>query len=416
MKKSAKIKANRKNRRFKTITKILAIIYLVALVFFEIALIALNVLPARIMLLTFVILGVISVIVFSFLFFDSIKKTPRIIATILGVALIFVYGLGSAYAMGTVGFLNNISDSRSKYAVSVTEKPFNVYISGMDYRGPIDSVKGRSDVNMIVTVNPKTHRVLITSFPRDYEIRLTDHGYATDKLTHTGIYGVEEGEAALTDLLDIQMNYYVKVNFTTIQKFIDAIGGVTVNSDVDFTAEVWATEDNDDSIVGKHHFVKGANKLDGQTALAFARERYAFEGGDNQRIKNQQAVFQAVLKKLTGSPTLLTKYNKILSSVGDYMTTDMSSDEITSIVRKQIDDGMPEWTIEKYDVTGVDSFQTTYSGGDTELYVMAHDESSLSTAKANIKTVMRDGYNNKNKKPVEGEITVKKHVKTDDEK
>lgn len=416
MKKSAKIKANRKNRRFKTITKILAIIYLVALVFFEIALIALNVLPARIMLLTFVILGVISVIVFSFLFFDSIKKTPRIIATILGVVLIFVYGLGSAYAMGTVGFLNNISDSRSKYAVSVTEKPFNVYISGMDYRGPIDSVKGRSDVNMIVTVNPKTHRVLITSFPRDYEISLTNHGYATDKLTHTGIYGVEEGEAALTDLLDIQMNYYVKVNFTTIQKFIDAIGGVTVNSDVDFTAEVWATEDNDDSIVGKHHFVKGKNKLDGQTALAFARERYAFEGGDNQRIKNQQAVFQAVLKKLTGSPTLLTKYNKILSSVGDYMTTDMSSDEITSIVRKQIDDGMPEWTIEKYDVTGVDSYQTTYSGGDTELYVMAHDESSLSTAKANIKTVMRDGYNNKNKKPVEGEITVKKHVKTDDEK
>ena len=416
MKKSAKIKANRKNRRFKTITKILAIIYLVALVFFEIALIALNVLPARIMLLTFVILGVISVIVFSFLFFDSIKKTPRIIATILGVVLIFVYGLGSAYAMGTVGFLNNISDSRSKYAVSVTEKPFNVYISGMDYRGPIDSVKGRSDVNMIVTVNPKTHRVLITSFPRDYEISLTNHGYATDKLTHTGIYGVEEGEAALTDLLDIQMNYYFKVNFTTIQKFIDAIGGVTVNSDVDFTAEVWATEDNDDSVVGRHHFVKGENKLDGQTALAFARERYAFEGGDNQRIKNQQAVFQAVLKKLTGSPTLLTKYNKILSSVGDYMTTDMSSDEITSIVRKQIDDGMPEWTIEKYDVTGVDSYQTTYSGGDTELYVMAHDESSLSTAKANIKTVMRDGYNNKNKKPVEGEITVKKHVKTDDEK
>lgn len=98
------------------------------------------------------------------------------------------------------------------------------------------------------------------------------------------------------------------------------------------------------------------------------------------------------------------------------MTTDMSSDEITSIVRKQIDDGMPQWTIEKYDVTGVDSFQTTYSGGDTELYVMGHDESSLSTAKANIKTVMRDGYNNKNKKPVEGEITVKKHVKTDDEK
>lgn len=397
-------------RRFRLFTRILAIIYLLSLVVFEIALIVLNFLPSKILIAIFLILGAISIIIFALLYFKKVKKVPKIIATVLSIMMIFVFGVGTSYAMGTVGFLDKITAKGSDYAVSVTEKPFNIYISGMDYRGDIDATKGRSDVNMIVTVNPKTHRILLTSFPRDYEIRLVDHGYATDKLTHTGLYGVKTGESSLTDLTGIKINYYVKVNFTTIQEFIDAIGGVTVNSDVEFTAEVWGTG-NDDSIVGKHHFVKGKNKLDGQTALAFARERYAFEGGDNQRIKNQQAVFQAILEKVTSSTTILTRYNKILNAVGDYMRTDMTEDEITSIVKKQINDGMPEWHIEKYDVTGFDSYQTTYSGGSTELYVMSPDEDSVQTAAANIKTVMRDGYSSKNKSPIEGTITVKKHYK-----
>ena len=290
----------------------------------------------------------------------------------------------------------------------------------MDYRGDIDKTEGRSDVNMVVTVNPRTHRILLTSFPRDYEVELSNHNGATDKLTHTGMYGIKVGEDAVSQLTGVKMNYYVKVNFTTIQKFIDAIGGVTVNSDVDFTSEVWEGGDSEgDKVVSRHHFVKGENHLDGQLALAFARERHAFEDGDNQRIKNQQAVFQAILEKMSSSTTLLNKYNSILGAVGDYMRTNMSEKEIQSIVKMQLDE-MPSWYVEKYDAKGYDSYKTTYSGGSQELYVMEPDEDSLATARANIKTVMQDGYKKTDKNSSDSsdtedtdvKITVKKHVST----
>ena len=118
--------------------------------------------------------------------------------------------------------------------VNVTEEPFNVYISGLDTEGSISTVS-RSDVNMIVTVNPKTHKVLLTSIPRDYEIKLPSKQNVLDKLTHTGLYGIEETIASVEQLMGIDINYYVKVNYTTVTKMVDAIGGIDINSDYAFT-------------------------------------------------------------------------------------------------------------------------------------------------------------------------------------
>lgn len=411
-------KSKQKNIKFNQFTRILSVVYLFLLMVFEVSLMMMNVLPTKILVIVFVILALLSIVLFVQLYFDRTHKISKIFATVLSSLLIVAFCFGIVASFNTASFIDKISNGKSDYAVAVTEKPFNIYISGMDYRGDIDKTEGRSDVNMVVTVNPRTHRILLTSFPRDYEVELSNHNGATDKLTHTGMYGIKVGEDAVSQLTGVKMNYYVKVNFTTIQKFIDAIGGVTVNSDVDFTSEVWEGGDSEgDKVVSRHHFVKGENHLDGQLALSFARERHAFENGDNQRIKNQQAVFQAILEKISSSTTLLNKYNKILGAVGDYMRTNMSEKEIQSIVKMQLDE-MPSWYVEKYDVTGHDSYKTTYSGGAQELYVMEHDEDSLATARANIKTVMQDGYKKSDKNSSDSsdaeetdvKITVKKHV------
>lgn len=413
-------KSKQRKVKFNQFTRILSVIYLFLLMVFEVSLMMMNVLPTKILVIVFVILALLSIVLFIQLYFNRTHKVSKIFATVLSSLLIVAFCFGTAASFNTAAFIDKISNGKSNYAVAVTEKPFNIYISGMDYRGDIDKTEGRSDVNMVVTVNPRTHRILLTSFPRDYEVELSNHNGATDKLTHTGMYGIKVGEDAVSQLTGVKMNYYVKVNFTTIQKFIDAIGGVTVNSDVDFTSEVWEGGDSEgDKVVSRHHFVKGENHLDGQLALSFARERHAFEDGDNQRIKNQQAVFQAILEKISSSTTLLNKYNKILGAVGDYMRTNMSEKEIQSIVKMQLDE-MPSWYVEKYDVKGYDSYKTTYSGGSQELYVMEHDEDSLATARANIKTVMQDGYkksdknssNNSDAEDTDVKITVKKHVST----
>lgn len=413
-------KSKQRNVKFNQFTRILSVIYLFLLMVFEVSLMMMNVLPTKVLVIVFVILALLSIVLFIQLYFNRTHKVSKIFATVLSSLLIVAFCFGTAASFNTAAFIDKISNGKSNYAVAVTEKPFNIYISGMDYRGDIDKTEGRSDVNMVVTVNPRTHRILLTSFPRDYEVELSNHNGATDKLTHTGMYGIKVGEDAVSQLTGVKMNYYVKVNFTTIQKFIDAIGGVTVNSDVDFTSEVWEGGDSEgDKVVSRHHFVKGENHLDGQLALSFARERHAFEDGDNQRIRNQQAVFQAILEKISSSTTLLNKYNKILGAVGDYMRTNMSEKEIQSIVKMQLDE-MPSWYVEKYDVKGYDSYKTTYSGGSQELYVMEHDEDSLATARANIKTVMQDGYkksdknssNNSDAEDTDVKITVKKHVST----
>lgn len=256
---------------------------------------------------------------------------------------------------------------------TTTNGVFNVYISGIDTSGNIGNVS-RSDSNTLVTVNTNTHEVLLTSIPRDYYVTLHSKG-AKDKLTHSGIYGISETVSTIEDLLDTEINYYVRVNFTTVIKLVDTLGGIDVESDYTFTSSDGPS------------FVKGMNHMNGKQALAFSRERHSFVTGDNQRIKNQQKVIEAIINKVLNSTTLMTKYTSILSSLSGSFQTNISQDDISVLVKKQLQD-MPSWKISMNSLSGSGASMATYSAGSQLLYVMVPNQASVTEAKDKINKVL----------------------------
>lgn len=271
-----------------------------------------------------------------------------------------------------------VKNETIKKEIDVTKEPFNIYISGIDIYGNITSVS-RSDVNILVTVNPTTHKILLTSIPRDYYVRLHGTTGYRDKLTHAGIYGIDMSISTIEDLLDIDINYYARVNFTTLIKLVDAIGGVDVYSDYAFT-----------SLHGNYKFNVGMNHMNGEQALGFTRERYAFATGDRQRGKNQQKVITAIIDKALSSKTLITKYTNILNSLQSSFQTNISSNKIYSLVNMQLDK-MPSWNIESISLDGTGKSEYTYSYSGQKLYVMEPDLKTVDTAKEKIKGIMQEG-------------------------
>ena len=356
--------------------RLLTTIYLIALAAFAGSMVFMNVLPFGLSIVLYGLLALLSLFIFVQTRRKGAGKWGKRTATLLAVLLIGLYGVGTVYALGTLSFLSDSSVNNEKAVSDITRKPFNFVITGIDVDGTIDE-QGRSDVNMVVTVNPSTHQILMTSIPRDYEIYMAEFDNAMDKLTHTGFYGVGTTIAAEEQLLDTTANYYVKVNFTTVERFIDAVGGVDVESEYEFTPvklKDWTVQ-------------KGMNHMNGKQALAFARERKAFPTGDNQRIKNQQAVFEALIRKATSSRTMILSYNKVLSSLRNYFEMSFSSREIRRLVKMQIAHN-PDWHIFKNTVVGGDGSLPTYSTGGDYAYVMTQDEESIENAKTLINAVL----------------------------
>ena len=259
--------------------------------------------------------------------------------------------------------------------VSVTKEPFNIFISGIDSYGKISSV-ARSDVNMIVCVNPKTRQILLVNTPRDYYVKLHGTSGYRDKLTHAGVYGIDMSVKTMEDLFDIDVNYYVRVNFTSLIDIIDAIGGVNVYSKYDFTSRI-----------GSYHFKQGYNQMNGKQALGFARERYSFSEGDRMRGQNQQAVIDAMIKKVCSSSTLLTKFDSLLDSLKGSFQTNMEYTKMIELVRMQITEGL-EWNVSSISVDGMGSSERTYSMGKNRLYVMIPYAGSVNQAKQMLKSVL----------------------------
>ena len=257
--------------------------------------------------------------------------------------------------------------------VSVTKEPFSIYISGIDTYGKISSVS-RSDVNIVATVNPNTNQILLISIPRDYYVKLHGTTGYNDKLTHAGIYGVDMSVKTLEDLLGININYYVKVNFSSVIKIVDVLGGVDVYSEYTFKS------------YSGYNFTKGYNHMDGKQALDFARTRKAFASGDRQRGKNQQAVIEALIRKCS-SAAVITKYSSLLDSINGSFQTNMSTKEITSLAKYQLDK-MPEWTVKSISLDGSDSYNYTYSYGRSKAYVMVPYESSIKEAQQALSEIL----------------------------
>jgi len=258
-------------------------------------------------------------------------------------------------------------------AVNVTKDSFNIYISGIDSYGKITSVS-RSDVNIIATVNPTSNEIILTSIPRDYYVQLHGTTGYKDKLTHAGVYGIDKSVQTLEDLLDIDINYYLKVNFTSLIKIVDELDGITVNSNYSFTSR------------DGYHYTKGINELNGKEALSFVRERKAFKGGDRVRGENQQLVLKAIIDKAL-SPKIITKYNSLLNALEGKFVTNMEDKDITSLIKKQLDNNN-SWNISFLNLEGTDGYEYTYTHSASKLYVMIPDEESVNNVKEKLKNVL----------------------------
>ena len=271
----------------------------------------------------------------------------------------------------TIDITKDVEDITKK--VSIKNTSFNVLISGMDSYGTINKTT-RNDVNMVATIDPINNKILLTSIPRDYYVELPGKG-AKDKLTHAGYYGIETSVKAVEELLDIEVNYYAKVNFSTVEKVIDAIDGVDVYNEVKF----------DEHAFHEYTFEKGNLHLNGRQALAYARERDAYAAGDVQRVKNQQKILTAIIKKMTSSTTLITNYTKILDSISDNFNTNLDNKSMAKLVKKQLSN-MKGWTIETQNLTGFDLYTyDTYTYPNLELYVMKQNDESVKNARNKIK-------------------------------
>ena len=269
----------------------------------------------------------------------------------------------------------------------LTARPFVVYLSGSDARDTNINVRARSDSNILAVVNPQTHQILLLNTPRDYYVPLAFNG-RMDKLTHAGIYGIAESVHTLENLYDVTVDRYARINFYGLVDLVDAVGGVDVYSDYELTLSTNACSKSGDVDRTVH---KGMNHFDGAKALAFSRERHKYSDGDNQRGRNQMAVIQALLKKLS-SPSILLQYQRILDAVSSNTTTNFTYDEIAAFVQLQLQSGA-DWNIQTYAVTqGAGSTtQPCYSLGGASAWVMPRSDASVSAAKERIQTVLTGG-------------------------
>lgn len=257
--------------------------------------------------------------------------------------------------------------------VNVTEKPFLVFVSGNDEYGDLSAVS-RSDVNMLIGINPNTHQILLISIPRDtyYPLHMNKQ---LDKFTHAGIYGLQESVNTLQDMVNEDINYYVRMNFTSFIKIVDALGGITVNSPMAFTTKI-----------GKYEIKKGENHLNAKQALSFVRERKSFVDGDFARGRNQQRMISAIVKKVC-SPAILTSFSAVLDTVSQSIETNFSSSEINSLVQLQLSD-MPNWDIQSYQITGEPNTLPCYSMGGVSASVVQPSQTSIKQATQYIDALM----------------------------
>lgn len=266
---------------------------------------------------------------------------------------------------------------------NITTTPFNVLISGSDTRGGFDE-NGRSDVIMVATVNPKTGTILLTSVPRDFYVTTACDAAdgcqqgALDKITHTGIHGTNTTKRTVEQLLGIEINYTFKVGFDTVTDIVDAIGGIDVNVEPGYECSNFLHAPG----LSVH---AGINHLNGEQALGYARERYAYSEGDRQRTKNQQQVLMGIVDKIT-SPAIVTNYASIMDSMSDTFSTTMSSQEISDLIKYQLNKN-PKWKMEQYMVNGTgDTLMCAELGN--AAYVMVPDQSTVTTAKNKINAVL----------------------------
>lgn len=251
------------------------------------------------------------------------------------------------------------TDNDSDSVNDITKDAFTILVSGNDSYGSLQDANTRSDANMLLTVNPKTGTILMTSIPRDYYVDLICPGDgemacpegSKDKLTHSGLLGIKSTEKSIENALGIKINYNIRINFSSVVNLVDALDGIDLDIKEGEQCDILYANMQPGLSVGKHH-------VDGETALAFARERHAYVNGDNQRVKNQQMVFKAIFKRIV-SPKMITNYGKFMDALAVAFDTNISGDEISDFIKYELNN-MPKWKFESYMIYGESAYDFCY--------------------------------------------------------
>lgn len=279
------------------------------------------------------------------------------------------------------------SDNLSDPVNDISKDAFTVLVSGNDSYGTLQDSNTRSDANLLLTVNPKTGTILMTSIPRDYyvdlvcpeddpELACPEGSY--DKLTHSGLMGIKSTEKTIEKALDIKINYNVRINFSSVVNLVDALDGIDLDIKKGEEVDIFYVNSQPGLSVGKHH-------VDGETALAFARERHAYADGDNQRVRNQQKVFKAIFKRIV-SPKMITNYGKFMDALAVAFDTNLSGDEISKFVKYELNN-MPDWKIESYAIVAEPDYQFCYQS-QSYAYVVQQNDIMNEVARKKIKAVL----------------------------
>lgn len=265
------------------------------------------------------------------------------------------------------------NDNPSDPVNDISKDAFTVLVSGNDSYGTLQDSNTRSDANLLLTVNPKTGTILMTSIPRDYYVELVcpddDSELACpegsyDKLTHSGLMGVKSTEETIEKALGIKINYNVRINFSSVVNLVDALDGIDLDIKKGEEVDIFYVNSQPGLSVGKHH-------VDGETALAFARERHAYADGDNQRVRNQQKVFKAIFNRIV-SPKMITNYGKFMDALAVAFDTNLSGDEISKFVKYELNN-MPNWKIESYAIVAEPDYQFCYQSQSYASVVQQND-------------------------------------------
>lgn len=264
------------------------------------------------------------------------------------------------------------TDNPSDPVNNITKDTFTVLVSGNDSYGTLQDSNTRSDANLLLTVNPKTGTILMTSIPRDYYVELVcpdneeqacpEGSY--DKLTHSGLMGVKSTEKTIEKALGITINYNIRINFSSVVSLVDALDGIDLDIKKGEEVDIFYTNSQPGLSVGKHH-------VDGETALAFARERHAYVDGDNQRVRNQQKVFKAMFKRMI-SPKMITNYGKFMDALAVAFDTNLSGNEISKFVKYELN-SMPKWKIESYAIVADSDTKFCYQAQSYASVVVQND-------------------------------------------
>ena len=270
-----------------------------------------------------------------------------------------------------------VEKPKTDVSKNLAKKPFLLYISGIDTRTGTMPSRSLSDVNILAAINPATKKILLVNIPRDSYVLVHGDNGLRDKLTHAGSRGgLQLSTATIKDLFGLKIDRNIRVNFNFVTKLVDSIGGITVTNDLNRTLTLEGCT-----------YKPGDNAVDGKCALRFARERKSYDSGDRHRGENQQQIITRIINKISSNKSIILGYEKILSAIDGSFESNLTSENITSLVRLQLDEMSP-WQVESYNVNGSGRLTKTHSYPNQNLYVMDIDQTTLSTAKTKLEAVL----------------------------